>query len=269
MAKNDEKRPSDRGLKEILAEIHVLCGYFHIVCAKCREKEPCDPEQLKLLVEISAAIKHAVSDKLSTLQKRPYKTEQEAFLPIRETISRSKMLQYYTWSREDAEAAQKEWEGECAKTGPEVWRDPMTMPLEILHAVTALKSYYQEYLKGTKSAILEALNICASQSWPIPIWCAIAFSEALNEVEEYEVKSWDDVFGRPHPSGMHLGAKKQEWGYSLKVFSRIEQIKKKEPATPIDGALFERVGREFGIGGKTLTEEYYYKWKRVLGGKDL
>lgn len=44
----------------------------------------------------------------------------------------------------------------------------------------------------------------------------------------------------------------------------ILDIKQTTPDTPIDGYLFEKVGRKLGIGGKTLTEEYYYGAKKYL-----
>jgi len=87
----------------------------------------------------------------------------------------------------------------------------------------------------------------------------MAFLSSYRQVRHYRAKSWDDVFGQPHPKGIHLKTKRQEREKPHSVYRIIEQIKKEDPSTAIDGALFERVGKELGIGGKTLTENYYYK----------
>jgi hypothetical protein len=99
---------------------------------------------------------------------------------------------------------------------------------------------------------------------PIPAWLTLAYLQAFRDIYQYRAKSWDDVFGKPHPKGTHLDAKRQEWEKSILVYHRVKEILRNEPGTPIDGYLFERVGREFGIGGKTLTEKYYYSWKNEL-----
>ena len=79
---------------------------------------------------------------------------------------------------------------------------------------------------------------------------------------DFEAKSWDDVLGRPYRKGIHHEARRKRRQYRKVVYDRILEIKKAEPDTAIDGALFERVGRELGIGGKTLVEEYYYSVKK-------
>jgi hypothetical protein len=171
-------------------------------------------------------------------------------------LGRDEMMQFYSWSDEDALKAQKEWEARYKREerqgrGPYmrwVWAN-------------RLKEIYHFYCAGDRGAILVALYICSLESLPIPRWCELAYLAAYRKVREYKAKSWDDVFLPPHTKGTHLATKKQEWEMSPEIFQRIEEIKKADPSIPIDGCLFEKVGREFGIGGKTLTEKLYYKWK--------
>lgn len=120
---------------------------------------------------------------------------------------------------------------------------------------------YDSYRAGDKQALLEALYGCFIHSLSFPRWCKKAFISACEEVYTYKAKTWDDVFGRPHPKGTHLAAKREEREMSFRVYEEIRQIKKECPSTPIDGQLFEEVGKKFGIGGKTKTEEWYYKRK--------
>lgn len=131
-------------------------------------------------------------------------------------------------------------------------------------ALQELAETHKLYKSGQEEAIMEALYICTFNSLPVPLWLEMAFLNAYRKVRQYRAKSWDEVFGKPHRKGTHLATKRQEREKSLLVYYRIREIKESEPQTPIDGSLFERVGRELALGGKTLIEEYYYKWKNKL-----
>jgi hypothetical protein len=96
-------------------------------------------------------------------------------------------------------------------------------------------------------------------------WCAEAFLTAIEDVQDYRAKSWDEVFGRPHKKGAQLDALRKRREYQAKVWAHIHVLKEKNPNIAIDGSLFEQVGKEFGIGGKTLTEDYYYSMQNLLG----
>jgi hypothetical protein len=167
------------------------------------------------------------------------------------------MLNLYKWTFDDAAAAQTKFENE----------NPGTVakgPLFQWQGAQELIELYESYHAGDKGAVLKALHICFFTHLPIPRWCENAYLGAYRSVKFYNAKTWGDVFGSPHKKGAHLSTKKQETNYSFRVYDRIKQIKEEDPSIPIDGFLFESVGKEFGIGGKTLTEEYYYKWKNYF-----
>jgi hypothetical protein len=108
---------------------------------------------------------------------------------------------------------------------------------------------------------LEAIFICAMNGFAIPMWCAQAYIDAVREVRHFRAKSWDDVFGKPHPKGTQLKAKKSELYKSPVVYNRVTEIKQRNPETPIDRSLFEKIGKEFGLSG-SLAERYYYEIKK-------
>jgi len=176
----------------------------------------------------------------------------------KEGPGRADMLQLLSWTFEDANKAQDEW-----KLAGNQGRGPLFRWIGAIE----LREIYEAYQGGDGAAILEALHICSLNSLPIPQWCEYAFLKAYRNVRFFktEKNSWNEVFGRPHPKGTHLQTKRQERERGPKVYRRIEEILRDEPGTPIDGALFERVGRELAIGGKTLTEEYYYQEKKRYG----
>lgn len=194
--------------------------------------------------------------KKQTEKKRPSTMGLYDLLPI-EGPGRDDMAQLYAWSLEDAIKAQHEW---SAIYGPNVvGRGPICRWM----GAQELKELHELYRTKNSAAIIEALFVCSLNSLPIPRWCEMAFLASYRKVRHYKAKSWDDVFGLPHPKGTHLGTKRQEREKGWMVYEEIEKIRQDDPSIPIDGFLFESVGRKLGIGGKTLTEEYYYKEKKL------
>jgi hypothetical protein len=80
------------------------------------------------------------------------------------------------------------------------------------------------------------------------------------------IRSWDDVFGQPHPKNVKLGAKADERKKSLLIFRRVKEILYINPSKAIDRSLFGEVGKEFGVGD-SLAEKYYYQWNKRLNKK--
>lgn len=183
----------------------------------------------------------------------------EEHLPT-EGQGREEMIKIHSWRFEDAWAAQETWQGEDTHIKG---RGPFFRWI----GAGELQGLYELYQKGNKAAVVEALYVCSLNSLPIPRWCEMAYLSAYRKVRQYKAKSWDDVFGRPHPKGIHLETMRQEREFALRIYHRIKEIKRDDPLTPIDGYLFESIGREFGIGGKTKTEGYYYKWKNYFENK--
>jgi hypothetical protein len=115
---------------------------------------------------------------------------------------------------------------------------------------------------GEKAALLEMMFHCATSNQPLPEWARNAFMQGYCVVREGYAPSWDDLFGKPHPGKKHLRTIQLD-GQKWSVHSRVLDIRERENA-PIDGALFERVGRELGIGGKTLVSKLYYSVDHAL-----
>jgi hypothetical protein len=178
--------------------------------------------------------------------------KKEDRLPFGE-IGSAELEELYEWDMNDAIEAQKLWEVEH----PQGRRGPLYQWL----AAGYLEEHRQRYVAGDENSILPALFECAMDGLPIPAWCAQAFINAFREVKTYRAKSWDDVFGSPHPKGTQLGSKKNQREKEFKVYMRISAIKKCSPSTPIDVGLFEKIGKELGIC-KTLASQYYYSAKQ-------
>ncbi len=118
---------------------------------------------------------------------------------------------------------------------------------------------------GSGFAVLKAVRICGTHGLVMPLWLVYAFNRRYDAVHSFRVLSWDDPesFGRPYPKGTNQAAKRKALTLMLPVHSEIIAIRNKEENTPLDKALFERVGLKFNIGG-TLAEEYFYLARKAM-----
>ncbi len=118
---------------------------------------------------------------------------------------------------------------------------------------------------GSGRAVLEAVSICALRGLVMPDWLASAFLKRYRAVTHARAASWDDTlsFGRPYPKGTNIQARHKAFRLMFHVYNEVSLIRQKEPWTPIDKGLFERVGGPLGLGA-TLAEEYYYAAKKRL-----
>jgi hypothetical protein len=95
----------------------------------------------------------------------------------------------------------------------------------------------------------------------LPEWLRVAFLRAYDSATGYEIKSWDDAFGRPHPKHTHLQKERRKLQSRSDIIRRVEELASEMPT---DERLFEKVGKELGIGGSTTVKDIYYEERRKL-----
>src|SRR5262245_58171422 len=107
---------------------------------------------------------------------------------------------------------------------------------------------------GDKSMLLRAIYQCCLMKRPLPGWLRLAFVDAYESATgRYESKSWDRVFGQPHPKNTQLEKEKLR----RRVIERVWTLKAEDPERPIDRGLFEQIGEELGIAAGTIDGLYY------------
>jgi hypothetical protein len=182
--------------------------------------------------------------------------KEDDYLPISDT-SREDFKKFYTWTIEDAISAQEEW-------GKGDHNSHAKGPLFKWIAVHELKEMADKY-EDTRdnNLILAAVYQCAMNDLPMPRWCVFKYIKSYRDVYFKAVTSWDDSFGRPHPKGTHANDIRKWKADAFRVKERIEEIVKKEDA-PIEPELFERVGKELGMGAHTTTSNLYYYAKHIV-----
>jgi hypothetical protein len=71
-----------------------------------------------------------------------------------------------------------------------------------------------------------------------------------------KLKSWDDIFGKPFPGKRRTGT--VTWSRQPEVLQEVRRLQKQEKL-PIGPELFEKAGRNLGVGGKTTVSKLYYR----------
>jgi hypothetical protein len=135
------------------------------------------------------------------------------------------------------------------------------------------EKYFSEILEilkqksdaGNGTAILMAVYQCALMRKPLPEWLREAFIKAYELVTAFEVRSWDDAFGKPQfgtqKGGAHLNRRKEYAELRYVVAVRVALRTSKEKISP---NLFAKIGRELGVS-KNKASDAYYKF----GGKQF
>lgn len=137
--------------------------------------------------------------------------------------------------------------------------DP-TLPIYQHTARKEIEAEEARFAAGDRTALMAAIRICANHELMMPEWVARGFIRSYDAVLNCRVSSWDEAFGRPIPKGAHLNARKKRRLYAPLV--RMEVARLHKGGTPIDEAMFEAVGKKFGLG-KTLASSYYYGSRRL------
>jgi hypothetical protein len=124
-----------------------------------------------------------------------------------------------------------------------------------------LKLCEHRYIVGDTPILLLGLKICLEEEIPVPESLKIGFCDLVEKALSGKYRSWDDVFGKPLPKGRHIG-EATRLDDSCNVYLAVEKEKLK--GAPVDSKLFEKVGKDLAIGGKSTTDGLYYKVKHAL-----
>lgn len=167
------------------------------------------------------------------------------------------------WTFEEAMRAHKAKVGASDST---TWGPHHPLPQWIAHQ--ELKRFRVAFEGGDNVALMLAIRTCAIHDLVMPEWVATAYCERVNTILSYRAASWDEVLGRPLPKGSQVNALRKRRELKLAVYFEVRKRitpTANSKGAPLDEALFEAVGKEFGLG-KTLTGEYYYAAKSLIEG---
>ena len=79
---------------------------------------------------------------------------------------------------------------------------------EYQHIAEYLEVAKRKFDEGNPAIILMAMHECLLLDRPIPEWLRKAFIEAYQSATAFEIRSWDEAFGKPH-KGAQLEPRKK------------------------------------------------------------
>ena len=129
----------------------------------------------------------------------------------------------------------------------------------LLHQLEAMR---KDIEAGEGLLLLYAIRGCAKYGVAMPEWMAQEYMKVFDSVWNAKVTSWDAAFGAPYKKGAHLGQVRKRKEDRKKVWMLVLIEVGAAPNTPIDAALFERIGEKLGLK-KTATEKLYYEACRL------
>ncbi len=116
--------------------------------------------------------------------------------------------------------------------------------------------------RGEPGALLRCISHYFSLRRPVPQWAQDLLNDAVLKADCYEIKSWDEIFGRPIKKGKQQAAARREQSIAEHLFYLITEHHH-EGGVPISKGIFETVGKSFGISG-TTAERIYYKESKIF-----
>lgn len=121
--------------------------------------------------------------------------------------------------------------------------------------------------QGDRGELLRFINWCFHQRKGVPAWAQARLDDAVTRVADFEVKSWDEVFGRPLKKGNQLAAARRK---SIQVAAEVWRCAnaRRRAGEPVDNVFFAAIGKELGIGGATVVSDIYYAILREFQEKE-
>lgn len=177
------------------------------------------------------------------------------------------MFDPWTASFDEASLAQAAWAGELA--------DP-SAPIFQWAGARRIEAEKEAVKRGDGFAVLACIRVCVTNQLIAPNWLAYAFNRRYDKVLNCRSGSWDEAFGKPY-AGKHVAKLRQRREFRFQVYNRVNEVRSEGAhyeinedgslrlvsPTPIDEALFERIGKDFRIGKTLCSELYYDALKRI------
>jgi hypothetical protein len=116
----------------------------------------------------------------------------------------------------------------------------------------ALPKRRTKFENGDRTALPEAITLCAAADVPLPDWLAEGFLDANSAVAGFRAASWNQVLGWPHPKRLHR--ERARWRKEVRTSVWLQVMRLHLGGRlPLDDQLFE-------AAAKKITEEFRPKF---------
>lgn len=84
----------------------------------------------------------------------------------------------------------------------------------------------------TGSEVLDLLASCVRAELVVPSWLAYQFLARHNQVREMRVRTWDEAFGNPFPTGKHIESERRAHEEMRKLANIVMDFVLRNPSKP-------------------------------------
>jgi len=121
-----------------------------------------------------------------------------------------------------------------------------------------IETFRCEFESGNKLALAYALREIASLSCPLPEWLSTAINDGIDQMTNYQLESWDQVFGSVLRKGEQRQNARRNAELREKIHPMVIRAILGNPDLAFDDLLFEEIGAQLDIG-KTLVKKLFYE----------
>lgn len=137
------------------------------------------------------------------------------------------------------------WTASAAEAASAAFSPGMPEPLAQHYAAqTVLQARGACMAVGGGLEVMRCMRLCASNKLTAPEWLAAEFARRHSLVEQANVGTWDEAFGKPWPGGeKRLAAARQRMRLRAIVHGWVFRLAIQDNDLPINTDLFERIGK--------------------------
>lgn len=121
----------------------------------------------------------------------------------------------------------------------------------------AYRDLEKEHENGSPTALLIAIAIAANRGEPAPEWAAMELGRKVLNVNAFNAKSWDEVFGKPHKPRTDFHAIKEWHKKALPMYFEITRLEADGIGTT---QAIELCAKKY-VTSYSRARQYYYKLK--------
>jgi hypothetical protein len=115
-----------------------------------------------------------------------------------------------------------------------------------------LGSHHAGFKAGNAYCLMLCLSDCLENDWPIPEWVKQEIIGAVDKVQEFKVRSWDEALGKPHAKGTHFPTARKIQKNGLAIATEIK--KRSNAGAAIDTEMLEAVATQFNTNRDFVSE---------------
>lgn len=115
-----------------------------------------------------------------------------------------------------------------------------------------MQSLKEDFESGQKFSLMCAINECASEGVPMPLWVATEYQKAFAVIHGAQKRSWDDVFGKPFRKGAQLPYIRKAQRLARSVREQFDKLK--QDGIPLTPENYDEFAKRFGLNRDTLKK---------------